>query len=169
MDIGYGFSEDGQLYSPALARAVILEKNSGYPGILVGERFRDYLVALLSGTGDDEDRRLIEKVLRVLQENPNKKYPGTYVLDYLGANSRRDFVAALPPARVVRILKFALDSLGEAEAQEESKEKKKVISYYRRLIKYIEDRLSIWGITIPSKGSARFLAICKKDLPKPRR
>jgi hypothetical protein len=157
IDIALGEWRFGHLHSAATAKAVALEKSAGYPRILVGPRFVEYLRYAM-GLREDVERPYLthrtlatelNSLLYIDPLDPPGSPPG---IDYLGANFRR-LTQKIDPQLVRKIWLFAhksrdkfkaaaYESRGESEATKNAK----VHRYYERLIAYVEPRLEIWGL-----------------------
>jgi hypothetical protein len=139
IDIGFGLRQGGHLYSAATVRAVELEKSAEYPRVLVGSSFVRTLGSL-AATGETEESRLARTVLSALYRDPDD---GRIGLDFMGDVSRRLYAPGIEPGEIKEIWLFAQKSRTEFSVSGLQKE----WSYYNRLIKYMESRLGLWGVS----------------------
>jgi hypothetical protein len=146
IEVGYGMWAYNQLHSGATVTAVNLEKCAGYPRILVGPRFLDYLDHESQAPnipGTFRIHRAVASALKgILYRDPLDPPEHPLGIDYLGSNFRA-MVPGMAPDTVKNIWRFAHASRDRFNATPaRSKERR----YYERLISYLEPRLEAWGL-----------------------
>jgi len=148
IDVALGMYVWGQLHSAATVRAVALEKCAGYPRILVGDRFREYL----DHEADAPDipgpmqihRNVAIALKRILFVDALDPAGFAHGIDYLGADFKA-LVPGLNPKEVAAMWQFANESFKKFKEMP-GKTNIKIAGYYERLIAYIKPRLKVWGI-----------------------
>jgi hypothetical protein len=138
IEIGFGLRNDGQLYSGATVTAVELEKCAKYPRVLIGANLLATLEGI-AGSGDTVEGRLARTILSVLYQDP---MDGLWGLDFMGPTSRRFYAAGFGADEIRRIWNFAQAARRDFDQRGMEKER----GYYDRLIGYMQQRLSLWGI-----------------------
>jgi hypothetical protein len=146
IDIALGMWALGHLHSAATAKAVMLEKCAGYPRILVGQRFLEYLgnaMAVPDGSPGAylAHRAVAIEINSILCTDPLDPPGSPPMVDYLGANFRK-LMQEIDPQEVRNIWLFAHKSRDKFKAANNAK----VQGYYDRLIAYVEPRLEVWGL-----------------------
>jgi hypothetical protein len=138
IEIGFGLRNNDQLYSAATVTAVELEKCAKYPRVLIGPNLLGTLEGI-AGSADTDEGRLARTIQSVLHQDP---IDGLWGLDFMGPVARRFYAPGFGSDDIRSIWTFAQDSRKTFEELGMEKER----GYYDRLIGYMRERLSLWGV-----------------------
>jgi len=138
IDVGVGAVMEGQLYSAALKKAVVLERTAKVPRILVGDRLRKYVDEMAESQGTDMTTEYIRGLMagakRFFFRDPTDD---AWCLDFLGEWVRERMPTAAPFIRPAHVFVQKALSLHTDDY---------VLAKYRWLDTYIKSRLSIWDL-----------------------
>ena len=131
-----------EVYGPVITRVVELEKNAGYPRIVVGEGLVNHLNDLEQRCSDNIEGKHTKHTIQDCRSLFIRDHTDTQILDPMGAGVK-SVPNAVPPEMIERAYEFVL-------SQEEFFSKssdKHLQDYYRDLRKYCESKLPLWGLT----------------------
>jgi hypothetical protein len=139
IEIGFGLWSKGHLYTAATVRAVELgEECAKYPRILVGNNLIGTIESL--ATSEGEAGQLARIIQGVFYEDPEDHRIG---LDFMGLASQGSYARGFTADDVRKVWLFARKGQRECTARGMSKES----GYYDRLVRYMDPRLPLWGLT----------------------
>ncbi len=132
-----------EVYGPINVRVSELEKDAGYPRIIVGEGLLNHLNDIERRCGDNLEGRhtkqCIQDCRNLITTDPTD-HAGTLILDPMG-EAVKSVSGAVAPEMVEHAYKFVV-----SQERLFSESDKKLHRYYSHLRKYCESRLAIWNL-----------------------
>ncbi len=129
-----------EVYGPVNVRVFELEKDAGYPRIIVGKGLLNHLDDLEQRCSDNLEGRHTKKSIQDCRNLITTDHTDTLILDPMGKGVK-SVPGAVAPEMIEHAYKFVV-------SQEEffSKSDKKLHGYYCHLRKYCESRLALWNL-----------------------
>lgn len=129
-----------EVYGPVNVRVSELEKEAGYPRIIVGNGLLNHLDDLKQRCSDSLEGRHTKHCVQDCKNLITTDHTDTVILDPMGEGVK-SVPGAVAPEIIEHAYKFVV-------SQEEffSKSDKKLHGYYSDLRKYCESRLSLWNL-----------------------
>ena len=141
LDVGLGTEiSKEEVYGPVNVRVFELEKDAGYPRIIVGKGLLNHLDDLEQRCSDNLEGRHTKKSIQDCRNLITTDHTDTLILDPMGKGVK-SVPGAVAPEMIEHAYKFVV-------SQEEffSKSDKKLHGYYSHLRKYCESRLALWNL-----------------------
>jgi len=129
-----------EVYGPVNVRVSELEKDSGYPRIIVGNGLLNHLDDLEHRCSDNLEGRHTKQSIQDCRNLITTDHTDSVVLDPMGEGVK-SVPEAVAPEMIEHAYKFVVN-------QEElfNKSDKKLHGYYSYLRKYCESRLVLWNL-----------------------
>lgn len=141
VEVGLG-TEIGkeEVYGPVNVRVVELEKEAGYPRVIVGNGLLNHLDDLERRCQDNLEGKHTKHSIQDCRKLITTDHTGKVILDPMGEGVK-SVPGAVAPEMLERAYKFVV-------RQEECfrKSDKKLYGYYSNLRNYCESRLALWNI-----------------------
>ncbi len=142
VEVGLG-TEIGkeEVYGPVNVRVVELEKDAGYPRVIVGDGLLNHLDDLERRCSDNLEGKHTRHSIQDCRTLITTDHTGRLILDPMGEGVK-SVPGAVAPEMIEYAYKFVV-------SQEEyfSESDKKLQGYYSHLRKYCESRLALWNIS----------------------
>ena len=141
LEVGLGteISEE-EVYGPVNVRVSELEKDAGYPRIIVGSGLLNHLDDLEKGCSDNLEGRHTKHCIQQCRSLITTDHTDTPILDPMGKGVKSVSGAVDP-----RMVKLAYEFVVSQE-QFFGHSDKKLHRYYGHLRKYCESRLALWNL-----------------------
>lgn len=137
---------EGDVYGPALERAVHLEKCiAGYPRVAVGQRLTQYLANVASTEPIGPFAMVERNAARSCQRLIFEDVDGTLVLDFLGEEVYKYSVA---DPELIKLVPNAYRFVRAAQLRWHAQNDSKLAERYDMLWDYFRSRAQIWGAEI---------------------
>lgn len=145
IDVGLGMQlPEGDLYGPALERAVHLEaKTANYPRIVAGDELISYLAAVATQQCQSSFGTLAREVAHSCQRLVFQDTDGSAALDFLGEEFARDARATITP-----VLPKAYHFVKSAQVHWHKECDEKLATRYDLLWAYCRSNAHWWGTPI---------------------
>ena len=130
-----------EVYGPINALVYDLERNAGYPRIIVGDGLLNHLDDVEQRCSDSLEGRHTKKSIQDCRNLITTDHTDTLILDPMGEGVK-SVPGAVAPEMIEHAYKFVV-------SQEEffSKSDKKLHGYYSHLRKYSEPKLALWNLS----------------------
>ena len=141
IDIGTGIEvEPGQLHGPAVVKAYELESEiAGYPRVVVGSMFAEYLKTIVGTRGDTRDT-LDADCARTVREMLRQDGDGQVIVDYMGETFKKYVSSMIDREIIHQARQFAAGQL----AHFTTRKNEKLQGRYERLVEYFDSRTHVW-------------------------
>jgi hypothetical protein len=142
LDIGVGTElQDGEIYGPALERALMLESRfAEYPRFLAGNESLSYLGRVFSQKQSTYLGQVAQNIAELCKTIIIRDTDGCYMLDFLGQGVKEVLVNSIDKDVVDGARKFVESQYRKYAAED----KERLASRYYRLLRYFESRKSVW-------------------------
>jgi len=135
-----------EVYGPVNMRVSELEKDAGYPRIIVGDGLLNHLDDLEKRCSDNLDGRHTKISIQDCRELITTDHTDTLILDPMGEGVK-SVPGAVTPEMIEDAYKFVVSQEEfYREHDTELEEYKKLHQYYKDLRKYCESRLALWNL-----------------------
>ncbi len=143
VDVGLGTEISQQeVYGPVNVQVSELEKNAGYPCIVVGKGLLNHLYNLEQSCSNDPEGRDTKLIIQNCRGLLTTDHKGNTILDTMG-----DGVKSVSGVVSVEWINSAYEFILSQEEFFSKSDRRKEHDYYRDLRKYCESRLSLWGLS----------------------
>ena len=139
MGLGTEISKE-EVYGPVNVRVVELEKEAGYPRVIVGKGLLDHLAALELQSSNDLEGRHTKRIIDNCRGLFKTDASGITMLDPMGKGVR-SVQGAVAPEMIIHAYRFVVSQEAQYAQSDE-----KLHRYYQELRHYCESRLGLWGI-----------------------
>ncbi|TET46101.1 hypothetical protein E3J62_05300 [candidate division TA06 bacterium] len=146
VDVGLAIPlEDGEIYGPAVVRAVHLESEfAGYPRIVVGNELKHYLHVVANQKANTPFGQVARKLAISCERMFFTDCDGRTALDFLGSEFKEYGVRPI----LDELLPKAYGFVRSEQERWRSAGNTKLASRYDSLWSYFESRADVWGIDV---------------------
>lgn len=139
--------EDGSFYGPALSEAHHLESEvAGYPRVVVSPTGRSFLAMGQKYSSDRQADAFMKQMASMCRSLIHEDTTdGNFMIDFLGEGVRNLFDRS---GRLVDVVGAAYRFVRSEAVQFREVGESKLANRYESLLRYVESRLPIWGISI---------------------
>jgi hypothetical protein len=143
IDLGLGFEpSEGEVYGPALSRAVTLEsKIANYPRIVVGDELMSYLSATRDQQQSDPFARESKRIAIACMNCIAYDHDGIPFIDFLGPAFRADVGSEVDATYIDKAYHRVIEFSNRYKAEKNSQ----LAFRYTLLRNYFESRLPLWA------------------------
>jgi len=141
VEVGLGMEiSKEEVYGPVNVRVVELEKDAGYPRIIVGNGLLNHLNDLEQRCSGNLEGRHTKQSIQDCRNLITTDHTNTLILDPMG-EGMKSVPGAVAPEMIEHAYKFVV-----SQERFFSKSDEKLHGYYRHLRKYCESRLALWNL-----------------------